>query len=239
MGFYEELSHYYDVVFPFNPQTYSFLKNEFSAEGNIVDIATGTGNYALAFAKDHFKVTAIDLDTQMIEALKEKSNYTQNHLNPLVMNMLDLNQLDANHFDGAFCIGNSLVHLQTLDDIKKACKEVFNRLNTNGRFLIQIVNYDRILDQNVKELPLIDRKEEGVKFIRKYSLVDGLIHFNTQLVIKNDKTYENTITLFPLRQKELIAILKEVGFKTINCYGGFDKKPFDNKSFPLIVSATK
>lgn len=240
MAFYEELSKYYDHVFPYNQTTYNFLKNRFSDGKKVLDIATGTGNYSIAFAKDAYDVTAIDLDKEMIEALKGKASDSNLSLTPLVMNMLDLSQLEKDSFDGAFCIGNSLVHLQTAEDIQKALNEIYALLKKGGQLAIQIVNYDRILERNVKDLPLIHRPEVKVKFIRKYDLIDGMIHFKTRLIVGDDnETYDNVITLYPLTSIEFKAILETSGFKNIKLYGGFDGKTFDIDAFPMIITAVK
>ncbi len=239
MAFYEELSRYYDVVFPYNPTTYKFLSDRFNTNGKVLDIATGTGNYAIEFAKNNYNVTAIDLDSEMIEALKKKSANQTFKLDPKTMNMLDLNALDGDGYDGVFCIGNSLVHLQTIEDITHACEEIYKRLKTGGSMVVQIVNYDRIIEQDVRDLPLINRSDQGVKFIRKYDLVDGMIHFKTRLIIKDVDTYDNEITLYPLRSKVFTDLLKTIGFSEIELFGGFDGKAFDDNSFPLIVSAKK
>lgn len=239
MAFYEELSRYYDVVFPYNPTTYSFLSNRFKSTGKILDIATGTGNYAIAFAKDKFDVTAIDLDSEMIEALKKKSLNEIFKLDPKTMNMLDLNALNDDDYDGVFCIGNSLVHLQTIEDITTACEEIYKRLKVGGSLVVQIVNYDRIIEEDIRDLPLINNTDAGVKFIRKYALIDGMIHFKTRLIIKDTDIYDNSITLYPLRSKDFTKILEAIGFEDINLFGGFDGKAFDEHSFPLVVSAIK
>ena len=240
MAFYEELSKYYDHVFPFNPTTYNFLKNRFKPNGKVLDVATGTGNYSIAFAKDGYDVTAIDLDDEMIRALDKKANHDQYQLKPMVMNMLHLDQLEEDGYDGVFCIGNSLVHLQRPEDILVALKEFYKHLKVGGQLAIQIVYYDRIIEQDVKDLPLINRPEVQVKFIRKYDLIDGLIHFKTRLIVGQDnETYDNVITLYPLRSNEFKRLLETAGFSKIEFFGSFDGKPFDIDAFPMIVTAKK
>jgi len=239
MGFYEELSKHYDDVFPFKEMTYKFLEKRFSSNGRVLDIATGTGNYAVALAEGNYDVTAIDLDNEMIDALKVKSTQMDLSIQSTVMNMLDLKDLDSETFDGIFCIGNSLVHLQTIEDIKTACKEIYKKLKIGGSLVVQIVNYDRILERDVKDLPLINRPDKGVKFIRKYDYIDKMIHFKTRLIVENDQTYDNVITLYPLRSEAFVGLLEEIGFKDIELFGGFDEQAFSMDAFPLIVSAKK
>lgn len=239
MAFYDELSRYYDDIFPFNSTTYNFLSQRFLPHGKVLDIATGTGNYALALAEEDYAVTAIDLDEKMIQALEDKKSNQTLQLTAKVMNMLDLSLLEQDSYDGAFCIGNSLVHLQTADAIQNALKEIYTLLKSKGQLVLQIVNYDRILRDQVQDLPLISRPELALKFIRKYDLIDHMIHFKTRLIVGPSETYDHVITLYPLCSTELKDLLHKVGFKDIKFYGGFDEQDYEKDSFPLIVTAVK
>jgi hypothetical protein len=114
---------------------------------------------------------------------------------------------------------------------------MYSLLNQNGVVILQIVNYDRILRYDIKELPPIDRLEYGVRFIRNYKLEGDKILFKTKLIINNNRTYDNCIKLYPLQSQALVNMLKEVGFKDIKLYGGFDEKEYTLDSFPLVVKA--
>jgi len=62
MGFYEEISKYYDYIFPVGKEQINFI-TKVAGEGpkSVLDIACGTGGYALELAKQGYAVTAVDL----------------------------------------------------------------------------------------------------------------------------------------------------------------------------------
>jgi SAM-dependent methyltransferase len=153
--------------------------------------------------------------------------------------MRDIDRLNENEFNLIFCIGNSLAHLNGTAEIKDVIKKMYNLLTDGGSIIIQTVNYDRVLKYDVKELPLIDRKKSGVKFIRNYELENGKILFKTKLIINNDKIYENCIKLYPLTSRELTYILNDCGFKKVDIYGDFNEGEFSINSFPMIAVAYK
>lgn len=239
MGFYEELSKYYDIVFPFGKPQFKFMLKRIKEKGNVLDLASGTGNYSIALAKHGHHVTAVDLDEEMIKKIQDKNKVEGTDVNPCVLDMKDIDRFEENTYDAVVCIGNSLVHLDDTEDIKDVLSKMYNLLSDKGVVILQIVNYDRILKYDVKELPLIDRPESGVKFVRNYDIEDGKVLFKTKLIIDDSRTYDNCIKLYPLQSEELVNLLKEAGFSDIKLYGGFDEKEYTIDSFPLIVEATK
>lgn len=239
MGFYEELSKYYDIVFPLGQMQLKFMLRRIKAKGNVLDLASGTGNYSIALAKEGYKVAAVDLDEDMVKHVETKNKVEGTSVTPHVLDMKSIDEFGESTYDGIVCIGNSLVHLNSGEEIKELLKKMYNLLRNNGAAILQIVNYDRVLKYHVKELPLIDRPESGVKFIRNYDIEDGKVLFKTKLVIRGERTYDNCIKLYPLQSQELVNYLKEAGFKDINLYGGFDEREYTIDSFPLVVEARK
>lgn len=239
MGFYEELSKYYDIVFPLGKKKLKFMEERIEGKENILDLAAGTGNYSIELSKHGFNVVAVDLDEEMIRKIEAKNEKEKTNVKPYKLDMKNIDELKKYEFDAIICIGNSLVHLDNHGEIKDALEKMYNLLNDDGIVIIQIVNYDRILEYNVKALPLIDRPEAKVRFIRNYELENGKVLFKTKLVINEEESYENCIKLYPLKSQEFIDLLKEVGFKDIKLYGSFDEKEFTLDSFPLVVEAYK
>ena len=105
---------------------------------------------------------------------------------------------------------------------------------------MQMVNYDRILEQNIQALPLINNKK--VKFERYYEYIPkrNIISFVTVLMVKKkNRIIKNRVELYPLRKNELKELLKKAGFKNPLFYGSFAREPFSRISLPLIVEAEK
>ncbi len=248
MGFYEEFSKYYDSIFPLKSDKVNFLTKHFSAcrGGKILDIGTGTGSYAITLAKDDFHLVGIDLDKTMLEMAKDKLNGNNLSVEFKCINMLELNNYFMDDtFCGLYTIGNVLVHLESRGKIKQTINKMRNLLKKDGVLIIQIINYDRIIDQHLDGLPTITNKDEGVSFVRRYQLIRGedkqYINFDTELSIyKEDLNikYQNTTPLIPLRSGELYNMLKGAGFSSIKLYGDFTGKDFNiEESVPCIVVA--
>lgn len=98
---------------------------------------------------------------------------------------------------------------------------MFKVLKEDGKFLLQILNYDNIVSNSITSLPLIDN--ERIKFVRNYQFhKNGFISFNTSLLIKsNNQTIENSIWLKPVFINKLKNTLIKCGFRSVELYGGF------------------
>lgn len=247
MGFYEQISKYYDYIFPAGKSQVSFIKQSAGAPpARILDVACGSGEYSVELAREGYRVTAIDLDGEMVRSAKEKAAGEGLNITVLKLNMLEIQKTFDNRFDCIFCIGNSIVHLGSLDEITKALKQMYVRLADNGSLILQVINYDRVLKYHVNELPAIKDEEIGLEFIRKYEYDRNkdVIYFNTVLSVgagDNGKTerFENSIELLPLMSDDMMRVLKEAGFEEIQFYGDFTFSPYNDNSYMLVVKARK
>ncbi len=241
MSFYEELSKYYKYIFPLNNDTLKFLKENLHTENKILDIACGSGEYTLGLTKDNINTEGIDLDKEMIKKARDKAQRENLEANFKVANMTLLKEsFHAESFHSAFCIGNSLVHLNSKDEINSFLCSLNYILSSKGRLVIQIVNYDRILKKHISSLPTITNKEAGVEFIRNYIPSGDKITFNTILKTQDSGEFENNIDLLPLQHKELMEMLNDNGFKVLGTYGSFKGSPFlPLESMAFIVTCEK
>jgi 2-polyprenyl-3-methyl-5-hydroxy-6-metoxy-1,4-benzoquinol methylase len=240
MGFYEEISRYYDNIFPAGEEQIKFLEEVLGRPPKtVLDIACGTGGYSIALAKHDYNVTASDLDAEMIRQLEFKARNEGLSIKSLEANMLDLDNKIFDKFNLAFCIGNSIVHLDNLNQIKEFLFRTKKLLENEGGLVLQIINFDRIILKNIKSLPAIEDKKIGLSFERdyKYDSQNNTIYFKTKLSV-DGKLFENEIPLYPLLQDELVKAVSEAGYKKIKLFGDFCGNEFDKyNSFMLVLWA--
>lgn len=242
MKFYSELSSVYDIVFPLEMDTVNFLTEELKPGDNVLDLACGTGEYSIALGKLGSNVLGIDLNSDMIKLAKEKAKGLS--VSFAEKDMTNLNNLSNKGYDLVFCIGNSIVHLNSKDKIRKLIQDIYNKLVANGVLIIQTINFNRILKYNIDSLPTIIRSDAGVSLIRKYKYdkEDEILNFSTELVIKDkngEKKYINNVPLIMIMKNEILSMFKEAGFKNIEVYGGFDKKEYNDEIYAMVVKGIK
>lgn len=237
MGFYEEISKYYDYIFPTGNEQVKFLEEVVGIPPKtVLDIACGTGGYALELAQKKYNVTAVDIDAEMISRLGTKAQKDGLSVKFMQANMLDLESKLSERFNLVFCIGNSIVHLDNLLQIKEFLNSSKKLIENDGSLVIQIINFDRILLKEIKSLPTIEDSKIGLSFERNYHYdkQKNTIYFNTKLNVEG-KVLENEIPLYPLLQDELVEAVNNAGFKKIKLFGDFNGEEFDKYNSYMLV----
>ncbi|MFA5007592.1 MAG: class I SAM-dependent methyltransferase [Candidatus Izemoplasmatales bacterium] len=234
MDLYRDFSDHYDLIFPVDRPTVAFLSKSFR-KGRVLDLGCATGGHVLALRALGYRADGIDLDERMVDIARKKALQAGS---PATFGASDIRSLSSvSLYEGVYCIGNTLVHLSSEAEIGVMIRRMYSSLVDGGSAVVQIVNYDRILDQRITALPPI--KNQGRTFTRNYVLEDGRVRFQTRLTYE-DQVYEADTPLFPLRARSLERMMRDAGFTNVVLYGGFDGRPFDPAtSFALIAKGTK
>ena len=239
--FYTSISEYYSDIFPYNPMQQQFTNNCIGDlhEKQILDIGCATGELAFNLANEGANVIGIDLNSDLLN--RAETNKKHPNLRFQKGDMLELeNNFQTEQFDAVLCFGNTLVHLPTTVLIQQMLEGVNKVLKPGGLFLLQILNYDYILNEHISELPLIET--ENIKFIRKYKFEQNsfLVQFQTKLHLKKSgQIVSNETSLFALKSKKLIELLKNAGFSDIELFANFKQDAFGGNHLPLVLKCKK
>ncbi|ODA42841.1 class I SAM-dependent methyltransferase [Desulfosporosinus sp. BG] len=236
MDFYRALSEYYDEIFPLKEAQKNFLQDYLRQESltSVLDIGCGTGTFALELSKTGIHVLGVDLSAEMIENSRKKARETGSTARFSLADMRDLKGIEQ-QFDGIVCLGNTLAHVSGEIELKQVLTQ-FREKGTH--LLLQIVNYDRILAKQIKELPII--KTAHLIFHRFYThRSDGKLDFVMEIEIPNSKeTISGANVLFPIKCDSLKKALFETGWEVSGLWGNFDHEPWTEDS-PATVLAAK
>lgn len=202
-----------------------------SANSRIVDIACGRGRHAIYLNKKGYNVTGIDLSEQSIKYAKQ---FEQKNLHFFVHDMRKLFYI--NYFDVAFNLFTSFGYFDTEKDHLNALKSFRKTLKTDGTFVIDYFNTQKIL----KNLTQQETKTvEGIEFhIHKY-VADGKIikNINFEHRLKS-YAFEERVQAFMLADFE--RMLTKSGLLIIEKFGSYNLDAFDElKSDRLILVCKK
>ncbi len=229
--FYDEICNKYDYIFPLNEMQKKFMDNEI--KGNrILDVGSSTGNLSKYLIGKGINVTSIDINEKLIFKAAQKGVEVKN------LNMLEIDTL--NKFDTIINIGNTLPHLNNKKEIYTFLEKAYDRLEENGKLIIQIINFNKfIINRNknnyLGSLPLIEN--ENVKFERSYYLDE-----NNNIIFKTilDDKIKNEEILLNINFEDLKNYLEKIGIRRLKYYGGFDKSFFDfENSVYLVITGEK
>lgn len=238
MSFYQSIAPYYHHIFKINAAQLNYIKSKISdPNSQLIDVGCGIGTLSFELAKYYGNVVGIDLDAEMIRVAQQQNG--TNKVQFRQFGMLELSaHLENKSVDGIICFGNTLVHLNSNDEVFEFLLQAKSVLKFNGKLLMQMVNYDRILNCEIKQLPLIENDE--ILFERNYLYKKSLnkIDFHTRLTVKStQQIIESSVELLPILQSELNELLVKAGFKNLKYYGNFNQESYTMDSPALVVEA--
>jgi SAM-dependent methyltransferase len=209
-----------------------------------LDAGCGTGFHSLLLAQLGVRVTAVDVSGGMLDRLELHGREMGLDIRPVCSDFHGIKNVAPGPFDAVFCMGNTLPHLLSEEEIRIALANFSAILRPGGTLLFQILNYDRILA--TRERVQGARESNGVTFVRFYDFDDtrGLVHFNIlRLEKKEDRLTTGLITvpLLPVTSARIVSILEECGYRQIGTFGSIAMDPF-NPSLSkdlVIIAATQ
>jgi glycine/sarcosine N-methyltransferase len=247
------VADFYDALAP-NYDSMTGFEKRFAAEqphfrslierygiASALDAGCGTGFHSLLLSRLGVSVTAVDVSTEMLARLQRHADELNAIIETVQSDFQTLASVVHKHFDAVFCLGNSLAHLLTSDDLRATLTCFASLLNPNGILFIQILNYDRILAQrervqNVKEVG-------NTTFVRFYDFEKEFLRFNILKLEKKGGVTEqsmNSVQLRPIRHEEFLRLLRECGFNGVQTYGAISLEEFlPEKSKDVFVIARK
>ncbi len=240
MKFYTSISEYYDLIFPYSSLQHDFILKLMPAviKPDILDIGCATGTLLINLASHGISGTGIDLDEGMIMIANKKA-FDRNLAGNIKFYVHDMRHLSEKIFKGKYdmitCLGNTLVHLLNPVHLAGYFTQVKKNLKPGGVFIIQVINYDRILKKNLDTLPVIENDQ--IRFERSYSPVKGgFILFKTKLIVKDEgRIIENETMLNPLTKNDLQEYLTAQAFKNTEFYGDYDFAGVRDDSLMLVI----
>jgi ubiquinone/menaquinone biosynthesis C-methylase UbiE len=242
-NFYNSASVYYDKMIDFNAALQKrkiFLSNFIDDKiKSVADVGCGTGVDSISLSQLGLDVTAFDPSVEMINTARTNS---EKHNSKIDFHNFGANEIPKtfyNKFDLVVSLGNTLANIP-FTKIEKSVAKLFKQLKKDGRVLIQILNYEKILREKERIVNITKKNEEY--FLRFYDFEEKELTFNI-LKFNSDQTTKKEListTIFPYTSREFKKVFKEAGFKKMELFGSLDKKLFDAKaSSDLILFAHK
>jgi len=226
---YHHISEFYNEIFPQDPSLKSFIKGFIKLGEHAIDLGSGTGRMTKLISELGMKVVGIDLDEGMVNVAKQ--SYPK--LDFKVRDMIDI--LKENHqYELMTCFGNTLVHLNK-SQLKDFFKEVQQKLSPRGYFIVQVLNYAKIIKE--KPIELKELRNGDIIFNRYYEYHKNHILFTTKLTIK-DKESVGTTKLYPYTFEEFSSLFKTLGLK-YQFLGDLKLKPFQDSDYYLYMVITQ
>ena len=248
---YETFAYYYDQLGwkRFSETRASFVL-DFIAENRlsvnlVLDIACGTGTFAILLAEKGIRVTGIDISEDMIAVAKKKAKEatTQN----VEFHIGDMKDFKLNtEFDLVTCNYDSLNHLLREEDILSAFRCVHSHLRAKGIFIFDVNTIS-----GVRSFKYQDIKHGDNHLVMRHGVFDEHSNMATMFIdgfVKEDKEeplyytrFQQTIHEKGYEIEKLYGLLKQAHFDDIEPVGpSSGKKPDElEKDGRVLICARK
>jgi glycine/sarcosine N-methyltransferase len=268
-AFYDALAPMFDVMTDWDARLAiegPFLKTALAEVGTIrvLDAACGSGGHALALARWGYQVVGADVSSAMIALAQRKAAAAGLNVQFWVSDLAALPdaagvipggqpagqvQDPSLQFDAVLCLGNSLPHLLTQDELIAALRGMAGVLKSGGLVVLQNLNYDLRWQTQPRFFAAqggtLDGQEVLVWRFADYDQAAGRIAFHIALFRKKERDWGvqvHTTAQRPLFRADLASALGQAGFDDIRAYGrlGLPTEPFDaGRSADLVITARR
>ncbi len=150
--------------------------------------------------------------------------------------MEDVSVIFKRKFDVIFCLGNTIPHILSQDNLYTIFKGFFMLLTKQGRLIIQLLNYSKILAE--KERIVSINKNKNQVYVRFYDFLDTFIRFNVlRINWKNQhpQYYMKSTHLYPYKFSDLQMLLSKADFLFTNTFGSMELTSFDKNASHNVV----
>lgn len=145
---YEKFAFVYDELMQDAPyeQWVKFTEqklHKYGITGNkMLDLACGTGELSIRFARKGFDVTGVDLSAEMLSIARMKMDEQGVSIPLYQQDMAELEGLGPFDLVGIFC--DSLNYLQTEEQVQQTFSHVFHSLKKGGAFFFDVHSIHKI-----------------------------------------------------------------------------------------------
>ena len=242
MDFYDQIAADYDRIVEQGDRAEDARRfvarlAERHALTSTVDVACGTGLYAQALADHGAAVVAADISEPMLQQARLAVD------NPRVRWVCAPMQSLAGHVaggvDAVLCMGNSLPHLLTDNDLAATLAGFHSMLTPGGIAVVQLLNYQRLLAAG-ERIVGVTRSGDS-QYVRFYDFLTNRVQFNILGMHWSGSQCEHHLHQTPLRPylaADLGPALIAADFVNVEAFGGLDLSPFQpTESDQLLLIA--
>ena len=121
--------------------------------GKALDLGSGSGFQSLALADLGFEVLAVDTSETLLRELRERAQGRR--IRPVLGDLRDQGTYATEGaFEAAVCMGDTLAHLRSYDEVEALCSDVLGVLEGGGVIVLEFRDTTRELEDADRAIPL-------------------------------------------------------------------------------------
>jgi SAM-dependent methyltransferase len=121
-------------------------------KGLAVDLGAGFGMHSIPLARAGYQVVALDFSATLLQTLREHSNGLPIHA--VQSNLLEFRQHVVGPADLIVCMGDTLTHLDSIDDVERLCAGIAQSLTPTGKVVATFRDYTTAATNEQRFIPV-------------------------------------------------------------------------------------
>ncbi|MFV0559180.1 MAG: class I SAM-dependent DNA methyltransferase [Enterococcus sp.] len=198
----------------------------------ILELACGTGALAVAFAKEGYNVTGLDLSEDMLMMASQRSAEAETQIQFVEGNMLDLSEVGQ--YQAITCFSDSLCYMANRQEVQQVFDEVYTALEEDGTFIFDVHSIYQIdtvfpnysYHYQTDEFAFlwdsyVGKEEHSIEHFLTFFVADEMQenHFIREDELHKERTYT---------MDNYLVMLENSGFSSVKAYADFtDETPTD------------
>ncbi|WP_156754896.1 class I SAM-dependent methyltransferase [Actinokineospora pegani] len=205
------------------------------ADTRVLDLACGPGLHVVELARRGARVTGVDLSAAMLERARAAVAAAGVSADLVRADMLDY--VAPGEFDLVINMFTSFGYFTEAGDNLTVLRNAHASLAPGGSLVLDLLGKE-VLASWVGRPQAVD-VEGGTVFMRDTILDDWTRLRTDWTLVAGEVVKRKSIHSFIYSAAEIRALLREVGFATVECFGDWDLSPYDNTARRLIVRGTR
>jgi SAM-dependent methyltransferase len=179
-----------------------------------IDLGAGNGLHSIALADSGFDVFAIDFNENLLNELKH--NTGSRRIKIVYEDIKTIKNYESYKPELIACMGDTISHLETLNEIEKLIEDVFDVLVPNGKFILSFRDYTNELLAEQRFIPV--KNDEN-------KILTCFLDYQIDKIMVSDLLYENingewkfSVSSYPkyrIKKQLMIDILKNADFEIV------------------------
>lgn len=209
----------------------------------ILDLGCGSGEHSRFLQSLGFEVTGVDASASQLQAAREADpggRYVEAGLTGLA------GAVEPGH-GGALCLGNTLPHLCEEAEVQAFFSGLARCLAPGAPLLLQLLNYDRILDRGERTFPVLLRpggdEGEGTVFLRlmthhgqgRITFTPARLSYRPGMEAPLELIAAENVSLRGWRRAELEALAEGTGLIVREAFGSMTGEAWSPITSDLVL----
>jgi SAM-dependent methyltransferase len=120
--------------------------------GLAVDLGAGFGMHAIPLARAGYEVVALDTSRELLDVLREQGAGLA--IRTVEADLLDFRRHVSTTASLIVCLGDTLTHLESTDDVERLVRDVAASLRPGGRFVATFRDYTHAATGDARFIPV-------------------------------------------------------------------------------------